>query len=165
MPDERFGEEYFPTQFRDRHGSEYTVHVTVAIASEISRSHGLTLADLAQAHNLPFHVLLDVAELGTRYSAKARNVDRGETVERFFDAIGEAGAMEAVNAAGNALLGFSLRANRDLTPEQCRAVASRLTREAGAVRESMTEALTSLLGGDGSTSGASLESPESTPAD
>lgn len=161
---ERFGEEYFPTDFRDARGSRYDIHVTVAVASEISRRHGLTLQDLTQAHGLPFHVLLDVAELGTRHSAKAKNVKRGETPETFLERLGDAGAMEAAQAAGNALLGFSLRGNRELTPEERRAVADRLLEQGRSVQATLTETLRKMAG-TGETSGALPESPESTQED
>lgn len=113
-----FGEEYLPTDFRDSVGREYAIHVTVKVAAEICRRHKLALHDLSQSHRLSFDVLLDVADIGTRYQSKAKE----QSKEDFIDAIGDDVVSDVATAAGNALLNFFLRSQK-VDKAQCKALA------------------------------------------
>lgn len=114
-----FGEEYFPTSFKDSVGREYVVHLTVRALMELCAKHDLSLSDLQHPDKLSLNILLDAAEIGTRYQARAKEQSR----EAFMDAVGDENSIDACNAAAYALINFSLRASK-LPAEQCRQKAA-----------------------------------------
>lgn len=147
--------EYLPTRFRNSCGREYTIHVTTRVAAEICRIHNLGLYDLMRVHTLPFHILLDVAEHGTRYQSLAKD----ETHDEFLSGIGDDCVTDMVMAAGNALLNFSLRAQRGLT-EQVRERAAACQGAELQQRQQRIEHAFAGLAGNGETSTASPVSLE-----
>lgn len=136
--------EYLPTTFRGSSGREYTIHVTIRVAAEVSRIHNMSLHELGKSHFLPLHVLLDVAEIGTRYQSTSAEEGR----EKFFDSIGDENLQTLALAAGNALINFSLR-QRNLPEAKKIAIAKSIAEKYQEVISIADRALESLIPGDG----------------
>lgn len=137
-----YGEEYLPTNFKDSAGREYTVHITVRTASELCRMHRLGLQDLVSGPAMPFHVLLDAAEIGTRYQSRAKDQSR----EEFLDSLGDEAAFDATLAAGNALVNFFLRSQK-IPAEQARIIAVHHAGSLDRAREAIRTGIMNLAGG------------------
>jgi hypothetical protein len=121
-----WGEEYLPTVFHDRDGREYVIHVNVIVLQEVSRRHSLTLQDLLKI-SLPMHILLTIAEIGTRYMWFAKHK---QSEQAFLESLNDENVVEAIEAAQCALINFSLRGNRKLSHEERRGLANIILEQA-----------------------------------
>jgi hypothetical protein len=162
-----WGEEYLPTIYHDKIGREYVIHCTVSVMVDVGRRYNLTLQDLASPDSLPMHVLLGVAEIGTRYMTVAKHF---QTEEDWLTNLGDVGSIEALEAARNAIINFTLRGNRKLSSEDKQRIKQQLIEsnklvedlqakmmmdklaEAEALRAELSQSLTD---GNGSTSSSS----------
>jgi hypothetical protein len=131
-----WGEEYLPTIYHDKIGREYIIHCTVSVMVDAGRKYNLTLQDLANPDSLPMHVLLGIAEIGTRYMTVAKHF---QTEEDWLANLGDVGSIEATEAARNAIINFTLRGNRKLSSEDKQRIKQQLIESSKLVEDFQTK--------------------------